>query len=231
MRIGLFGSEGCTDALRDKIEMGFGLFSTDNYGMSELMGPGVAGECVHRCGLHFAEDHFLAEIIDPQTGEVLPDGEIGELVITPLTKQGIPLLRYRTKDLTRITKETCLCGRTHARMDKVRGRSDDMLKIRGVNVFPSQIESVVAAIDGISPHYELILTRENYTDYLEVRVELINAELLENYKMLNGLRETVVGKLQSVLGLKAKVVLVAPKSLKRYEGKARRIVDLRNENA
>ena len=137
LRIGLFGSEGCTDELRDKIEQGFGLFSTDNYGMSELMGPGVSGECEHRCGLHFAEDHFYAEIIDPNTGEVLPEGESGELVITTLTKEGIPMLRYRTRDITKITKEACKCGRTHARMDKVRGRSDDMLKIRGVNVFPS----------------------------------------------------------------------------------------------
>ncbi|MDE6777623.1 MAG: phenylacetate--CoA ligase, partial [Oscillospiraceae bacterium] len=161
LRIGLFGSEGCTNALRDKIEKGFGLFSTDNYGMSELMGPGVAGECEYRCGLHFAEDHFIPEVINSETGEVLPAGEKGELVITTLTKEGIPMLRYRTKDITRIHYEKCKCGRTHARMEKVQGRSDDMLKIRGVNVFPSQIESVMANIEGISPHYELILTRKN----------------------------------------------------------------------
>ncbi len=230
LRIGLFGSEGCTDALRDKIEKGFGLFSTDNYGMSELMGPGVSGECEYRCGLHFAEDHFLPEIINSETGEVLPRGEKGELVVTTLTKEGIPLLRYRTKDITRIHYEKCKCGRTHARMEKVQGRSDDMLKIRGVNVFPSQIESVMANIDGISPHYELILTRKNYTDYLEVRIEIIDETLLEKLENLEALRKEAADKLKTVLGIQAKVTLVAPKSIQRYEGKARRIIDKRNES-
>ena len=230
LRIGLFGSEGCTNALRDKIEKGFGLFSTDNYGMSELMGPGVAGECEYRCGLHFAEDHFIPEIINSETGEVLPAGEKGELVITTLTKEGIPMLRYRTKDITRIHYETCKCGRTHARMEKVQGRSDDMLKIRGVNVFPSQIESVMANIEGISPHYELILTRKNYTDYLEVRIEIIDEKLLENFSDLERLQKQSADKLKTVLGIQAKVTLVAPKSIQRYEGKAKRIIDKRNEN-
>ena len=229
LRIGLFGSEGCTDALRDKIEKGFGLFSTDNYGMSELMGPGVSGECEYRCGLHFAEDHFLPEIINSETGEVLPHGEKGELVVTTLTKEGIPLLRYRTKDITRIHYEKCKCGRTHARMEKVQGRSDDMLKIRGVNVFPSQIESVMANIDGISPHYELILTRKNYTDYLEVRIEIIDESLLEKLENLEKLQKEAADKLKTVLGIQAKVTLVAPKSIQRYEGKAKRIIDKRNE--
>ena len=230
LRIGLFGSEGCTNELRDKIEKGFDLFSTDNYGMSELMGPGVSGECIERDGLHFAEDHFIPEIIDPVTGEPLPPGEKGELVITTLTKEGIPMLRYRTKDITRLNYEPCKCGRTHCRMDKVQGRTDDMLKIRGVNVFPSQIESVMANIDGISPHYELVLTRKNYTDYLEVRIELMDASLLENFGKLEQLRQTAVNKLHTVLGISAKVVLVAPKSIKRYEGKAKRIIDLRNQS-
>ncbi|MDE5738371.1 MAG: phenylacetate--CoA ligase [Oscillospiraceae bacterium] len=230
LRIGLFGSEGCTNALRDKIEKGFGLFSTDNYGMSELMGPGVAGECEYRCGLHFAEDHFIPEVINSETGEVLPAGEKGELVITTLTKEGIPMLRYRTKDITRIHYETCKCGRTHARMEKVQGRSDDMLKIRGVNVFPSQIESVMANIEGISPHYELILTRKNYTDYLEVRIEIIDEKLLENFSDLERLQKQSADKLKTVLGIQAKVTLVAPKSIQRYEGKAKRIIDKRNEN-
>ena len=229
LRIGLFGSEGCTDALRDKIEKGFGLFSTDNYGMSELMGPGVSGECEYRCGLHFAEDHFLPEIINSETGEVLPRGEKGELVVTTLTKEGIPLLRYRTKDITRIHYEKCKCGRTHARMEKVQGRSDDMLKIRGVNVFPSQIESVMANIEGISPHYELILTRKNYTDYLEVRIEIIDEALLEKLENLEKLQKEAADKLKTVLGIQAKVTLVAPKSIQRYEGKAKRIIDKRNE--
>jgi len=231
LRIGLFGSEGCTDELRDKIEKGFGLFSTDNYGMSELMGPGVSGECEYRCGLHFAEDHFIPEIIDPNTGEVLPEGESGELVITTLTKEGIPMLRYRTRDITKITKEVCKCGRTHARMDKVRGRSDDMLKIRGVNVFPSQIESVIASIEGVAPHYELILTRKNYTDYLEVKVEFTDERMVEDFTKLDALRNEVVDKLHTVLGIKAKVVLAPPMSLARYEGKAKRIIDKRNEEA
>ena len=229
LRIGLFGSEGCTDALRDKIEQGFGLFSTDNYGMSELQGPGVSGECELRCGLHFAEDHFLPEVIDSATGQVLPRGERGELVVTPLSRQGFPLLRYRTKDITRIHYEKCACGRTHARMEKVQGRSDDMLKIRGVNVFPSQIESVMANIDGISPHYELILTRKNYTDYLEVRIEINDEHLLENFADLDRKRKEAVDKLKTVLGIQAKVTLVAPRTIQRYEGKARRIVDKRGE--
>jgi len=229
LRIGLFGSEGCTNELRDLIEKGFGLFSTDNYGMSELMGPGVSGECQFRDGLHFAEDHFLPEIIDPATGDPLPAGENGELVITTLTKEGIPMLRYRTKDISRLNYEPCACGRTHVRMDKVKGRSDDMLKIRGVNVFPSQIESVMANIEGISPHYQLVLTRRNYTDYLEVKIELVDATLLENYAGLEALRQSAVSKLRTVLGIDAKVTLVSPRSLERYEGKAKRIVDLRNK--
>lgn len=229
LRIGLFGSEGCTNELRDKIEKGFGLFSTDNYGMSELCGPGVSGECYRREGLHFAEDHFLPEIIDSKTGEVLERGATGELVVTTLSKEGIPLLRYRTKDITRLNYEPCACGRTHCRMDKVKGRSDDMLKIRGVNVFPSQIESVMANIDGISPHYELVLTRKNYTDYLEVRIEINDAGLLDNFGKLETLRQTAIAKLQTVLGIKAKVTLVPPKALKRYEGKSKRIVDLRGK--
>ena len=231
LRIGLFGSEGCTDELRDKIEKGFGLFSTDNYGMSELMGPGVSGECEYRCGLHFAEDHFIPEIIDPNTGEVLPEGESGDLVITTLTKEGIPMLRYRTRDITKITRETCKCGRTHARMDKVRGRSDDMLKIRGVNVFPSQIESVIASIEGVAPHYELILTRKNYPDFLEVKVEFTDEAMVEDFTRLDALRGEVVDKLHTVLGIKAKVVLAPPMTLARYEGKAKRIIDKRNEEA
>ena len=197
--------------------------------MTELGGPGVSGECELRCGLHFAEDHFLPEIIDSKTGEVLERGATGELVVTTLSKEGIPLLRYRTKDITRLNYEPCACGRTHCRMDKVKGRSDDMLKIRGVNVFPSQIESVMANIDGISPHYELVLTRKNYTDYLEVRIEINDAGLLDNFGKLETLRQTAVAKLQTVLGIKAKVTLVPPKALKRYEGKSKRIVDLRGK--
>ena len=182
LRIGLFGSEGCTTELRAKIEKRLGLFATDNYGMSELIGPGVSGECEYRCGLHFAEDHFLPEIVDPETLEAKNEGEEGELIVTTLTKEAMPLLRYRTRDLTKITTEPCKCGRTHARMEKVMGRSDDMLKIRGVNVFPSQIESVIMQIPQISPHYMLYIRREGYHDTLEVQVELVDGLAFEQLR-------------------------------------------------
>ncbi|MBP1737513.1 MAG: phenylacetate-CoA ligase [Oscillospiraceae bacterium] len=229
LRIGLFGSEGCTDEMRAKIEQRLGLFATDNYGMSELIGPGVSGECEHRCGLHIAEDHFLAEIVDPQTLEPCAEGETGELIVTTLTKQGMPLLRYRTRDLTRINNTPCICGRTTARMDKVKGRSDDMLKLRGVNVFPSQIESVLMLFAPISPHYMLYLRRENYHDSLEVQVELTDGSLLENYQNLQKLTRDIHSKLKTVLGIDAKVALVQPKTIERFTGKAKRVVDLRNQ--
>ncbi len=230
LRIGLFGSEGCTTEMRAKIEERLGLFATDNYGMSELMGPGVSGECELRCGLHIAEDHFLPEIIDPQTLQTKEEGEVGELVITTLTKEGIPLLRYRTRDLTRINKEPCECGRTMARMDKVMGRSDDMLKIKGVNVFPSQIESVLMPIEEIGPHYMLYIRREGYNDSLEIEVELLDGSLLERYADLENLTQRIRAKLRTVLGLDAKVTLVQPKKIQRFAGKAQRVVDLRGES-
>ena len=167
LRLGLFGSEGCTEEMRSQIEKTLGLFATDNYGMSELMGPGVSGECELRCGMHINEDHFLAEVIDPHTLQVLPKGAQGELVVTTLSKEGIPMLRYRTKDITKIDYEPCKCGRTFARMAKIMGRTDDMLKIRGVNVFPSQIESVLMGFEQIAPHYQLVITRSNFSDHLE----------------------------------------------------------------
>lgn len=231
LRIGLFGSEGCTTELRAKIEENLGLFATDNYGMSELMGPGVSGECHLRCGLHINEDHFLAEIVDPQTLEAKGEGETGELVVTTLTKECLPLLRYRTRDLTCIVKTPCECGRTTARMDKVMGRSDDMLKIKGVNVFPSQIESVLMAFKEMSSHYMLYVRRENFTDNLEVQVELSDASLVDRYKALENLRSSIRAKLKTVLGIDAKVTLVQPKTIERFAGKAKRVVDLRNEKA
>ena len=230
LKLGLFGSEGCTVEMRDQIEKALGLFVTDNYGMSELMGPGVAGDCRERCGMHINEDHFYAEIIDSNTGEVLPKGSQGELVVTTLTKEGIPMLRYRTKDITQIDYEPCKCGRTFARMAKVKGRSDDMLKIRGVNVFPSQIESVLMGFDKIAPHYQLVLTRANYTDRLEVKVELADESLLENYGELEKLQGSIHHNLKTVLGIDTKVSLVESKSLERFQGKAKRIVDLRNQD-
>lgn len=230
LKLGLFGSEGCTEEMRTQIEKALGLFATDNYGMSELMGPGVSGECRERAGMHINEDHFLAEIINSETGEVLPKGSTGELVITTLTKEGIPMLRYRTKDITKINYEPCKCGRTFARMDKIKGRSDDMLKIRGVNVFPSQIESVLMGFDEIAPHYQLVVTRKDYSDRLEVKVELADDGLLENFANLENLRSNIHHSLKTVLGIDTKVSLVEHKSLERFQGKAKRIVDLRNEN-
>ncbi len=230
VKLGLFGSEGCTEEMRDKIEQAWGLFATDNYGMSELMGPGVAGECRERRGMHIAEDHFLAELIDTKTENVITqEGRAGELVITTLTKEGFPVLRYRTKDITKLDFEPCACGRTHARMHKIMGRSDDMLKIRGVNVFPSQIESVLIAIPQVGPHYQLIVRREGYMDTLEVLVELIDGTLLEKYAQLEALQREIHDKLKTVLGIDCKVNLAEPKSIQRFQGKAQRIVDLRNQ--
>ncbi len=229
LRVGLFGSEGCSDEMRAKVEENFGIIATDNYGMSELMGPGVSGECAERCGLHIAEDHFYPEIIDPKTGEVLQEGETGELVITTLTKEALPILRYRTGDITRLTAEPCKCGRTHIRMDKVRGRTDDMLIIKGVNVFPTQIESVLMQMEHIGPHYQLIVRREGFMDSLQVNVELIDAAVLERYSELERIQASIHDRLKSVLGLDTKINLVEPKSIERFQGKAKRVIDLRNE--
>ena len=229
LRLGLLGSEGCTEEMRDQIEKNLGIFVTDNYGMTELGGPGVSGECEYRCGLHFAEDAFLPEIIDRDTLEQKAPGETGELVVTTLLREGMPVLRYRTKDITRLNYEPCRCGRTHVRMDKVMGRTDDMFIIKGVNVFPSQIESALVGMEGIGPHYQLVLRRRNFMDNLEVKVELINAALLESYGELETLQRRVHDRLKSVLGLETKVTLVEPKSLERFQGKAKRILDLRGE--
>lgn len=229
LKIGLFGSEGCTPEMRTQIEKNWGLFATDNYGLSEIMGPGVSGECYMRGGLHIAEDHYYSEIIDPVTCQQKAPGETGELVITTLTKEGIPMLRYRTKDISRLNYETCECGRTTCRMDKITGRSDDMLKIRGVNVFPSQIESVLIGMDHIGPHYMLIVRREGYADTLEVKVELVDGQLLDRYSELEKLQHTIKEKLKSILGIETKITLTEPKTLERFQGKAKRIVDLRNQ--
>ena len=229
LRLGLFGSEGCTEEMRSQIEKTLGPFATDNYGMSELMGPGVSGECELRCGMHINEDHFLAEVIDPHTLQVLPKGAQGELVVTTLSKEGIPMLRYRTKDITKIDYEPCKCGRTFARMAKIMGRTDDMLKIRGVNVFPSQIESVLMGFEQIAPHYQLVITRSNFSDHLEVKVELADSSLLENYAALESLRCSIHHNLKTVLGIETKVSLVEHKSLERFQGKAKRILDLRSQ--
>jgi phenylacetate-CoA ligase len=229
LKIGLFGAEPSTKNLRMEIESRFGLFATNNYGLSEVMGPGVSGECECRCGMHINEDHFLAEIIDPETLEPLPYGEKGELVLTTLTKEALPMLRYRTKDITRLIPEPCPCGRTHVRMDEITGRTDDMLIIRGVNVFPSQIESVLMEIDGVEPHYQLIVTREGYLDNLEVQVEVPQKVFSGEWRALEQLEAKVRSKIQSVVGISAKVRLVEPKSIARSMGKAVRVIDKRAE--
>ena len=228
VKIGLFGSELLTDAMRSEAHKVWGddMIITSNYGMSELMGPGVSGECEELCGMHINEDFFIPEIIDPQTGNVLPEGEKGELVITCIKKEGIPLIRYRTKDITRLFYEPCKCGRTFARMENLSGRSDDMLKIRGVNVFPSQIEEVILSFDELGPHYEIIVERDGYSDKLTVRVELVKNT--DSYAELDALNKRVRSKLHIMLGLDAQVKLESPNTLQRFEGKAKRIKDLRN---
>lgn len=229
IRIALVGSELLTDAMREEMHKAWGehVLVTSNYGMSELMGPGVSGECEYLCGMHINEDFFIPEIINPETGEVLPHGEKGELVITCIKKEGIPLIRYRTKDITRLIYEPCKCGRTFVRMENLSGRSDDMLKIRGVNVFPSQIEEVILSFNELGPHYEIIVTRDGYTDKLEIRVEL--AHSTDSFKVLEDISKTVRNKLKIMLGLDAKVSLESPNTLQRFEGKAKRIKDLRSK--
>lgn len=229
VKIALVGSELLTEAMRDEMHRVWGedVLVTSNYGMSELMGPGVSGECEHMCGMHINEDYFIPEIINPETGEVLPPGEKGELVITCIYKEALPLIRYRTKDITRLMYEKCECGRTFCRMENLDGRSDDMLKIRGVNVFPSQIETVILSVEEIGPHYEIIVTRENFTDKLEVRVELLKET--DSFKELEEIQKKVKNKLRVVLGLDAKISLESPNTLQRFEGKAKRVKDLRKE--
>ena len=229
LKLGLLGSEGCTPEMRAQIEKNWGMFVTDNYGLSETGGPGMSGECRERNVLHINEDFFYCEIIDPDTEEVLPPGSTGELVVTTLTKEGIPMLRYRTRDITRIVYEPCKCGRTTARMDKIKGRSDDMLIIRGVNVFPSQVESVIVGIEELGPHYQLIVRREGFSDTLEVQVELIDGSLLSSFENLERLQTRVHDRLKTVLGLESKISLVQPKTLERFQGKAHRVLDLRGE--
>ncbi len=223
----LVGSEMLTDAMREEIYKCWGKVNvTSNYGMSELMGPGVSGECQYLEGMHINEDYFIPEIIDPVTQEVLPIGEKGELVITCIFKEALPLIRYRTKDITRLNYAPCKCGRTLCRMDNLMGRTDDMLKIRGVNIFPSQIEEVIISVEEIGPHYEIVLTRSNHTDKMEIKVELIKAT--DIYKELENIKKNIADRLKIMLGVSAKITLVSPNTLQRFEGKAKRVTDLRN---
>jgi phenylacetate-CoA ligase len=229
LRLGLFGGEGHTPEMRTEIEKRWGILATENYGLSEVMGPGVSGECVHQCGMHINEDHFYPEIIDPDTGKTLEYGEKGELVLTTLTKEGIPMLRYRTKDITYLIPEPCKCGRSSMRMNKVLGRTDDMLIIKGVNVFPSQIESALVGMEHIGPHYQIIVTKKGFMDEIEVHVELVDGSLLEKFSELESLEKSIRHKLRTVLQIDARVRLVEPKSIERSVGKAKRVIDLRNK--
>jgi len=227
LKVGLFGSEPWSEAMRKEIESRLCISATDNYGLSEIIGPGVAGDCECKCGMHLFEDSFIPEIIDPDTGKVLPKGSVGELVLTTLTKEAFPMIRYRTRDITSLEYEKCDCGRTLARMKKTMGRSDDMLIIKGVNVFPSQIEEILFAIEGCEPHYQLVLEREGDTDVLIVRIEVTENIFFDEMKRQKSFVEQVERKLHSVLGVSASVKLVEPSSLPRHEGKAVRVIDNR----
>jgi phenylacetate-CoA ligase len=228
LRVGIFGAEPWSEKMRDEIEKKLGIQAIDIYGLSEVIGPGVSIECLEaKRGLHIFEDHFIPEIIDPVTGEVLPYGTKGELVFTTLTKEAFPLIRYRTRDISVLYPEPCRCGRTHVRMERVSGRSDDMLIIRGVNVFPSQIESVLMNIEGVEPHYLLIVDRQGALDTLEVQVEVNEKVFSDEIKNLQTLSRKIEKDIKDLLGVSAAVKLVAPKSLQRSEGKAQRVIDKR----
>ncbi|HML52929.1 MAG TPA: phenylacetate--CoA ligase [Solidesulfovibrio magneticus] len=230
LRVGVFGAEPWTDEMRRDIEQKMGIKAIDIYGLSEIMGPGVGIECIEaQNGAHLQEDHFLCEVIDPVTKEPVGPGEAGELVITTLTKEAQPLIRYRTRDITRLVKTPCKCGRTFARMQRVQGRSDDMLIIRGVNVFPSQIESILLETEGLTPHYQLVVRREGNLDTLSVQVEVDEKIFSDEIKGLQRLENKIQKNIKEFLGVTTQVKLVEPRGIQRSEGKAKRILDLRNE--
>jgi len=228
LRVGLFGAEPWSEEMRREIEDRLRIIATDNYGLSEVMGPGVAGECLFRSGMHIWEDHFIPEIIDPETGKVLPEGEVGELVLTSISKEAFPMIRYRTRDITRLDTTKCACGRTHVRMQKTMGRSDDMLIIKGVNVFPSQIEEILFQVEGCEPHYQLVIERQGNLDVLEVQVEVNETIFFDEMKRQRAFVDLVEKRLASNLGVGARVKLVEPTSMPRHEGKANRIIDRRH---
>ncbi len=229
LHTGIFGAEPWSEKMRAEIESKLQIKALDIYGLSEIMGPGVGMECCDaQDGLHIWEDHFLMEIIDPDTGEQLPLGESGELVITTITKEAQPLIRYRTRDITRIEAIPCRCGRTHRRISRIQGRSDDMLIIRGVNVFPQQIETILLETQGVAPHYQLILTRQGSLDMLEVKVEVDEKLFSDEIRHLQRIEAKIQKNIKEFLGVTAKVTLSEPQSIERSEGKAKRIIDLRN---
>ncbi len=229
LKAGIFGAEAWSEEMRHDIEEKLGIKAYDIYGLTEICGPGVSFECSEQTGMHVNEDHFIAEIINPETGEVLPEGEKGELVFTCITKEAFPVIRYRTKDICVLTREKCSCGRTHVKMAKPMGRSDDMMIIRGVNVFPSQIEEVLLKVSGgdITPNYQIIVDRINNTDTLDINVEMSSEIFADDIKTIQGIEKRIVDKLRSMLGIGAKVHLVNPKSIERSEGKAKRVIDNR----
>ena len=229
LKIGVFGAEPWSEAMRNQIEEIMGIRAIDIYGLSEVMGPGVASECVHRNGLHVFEDQFIIEIVDPQTLQPMPDGERGEVVFTTLTKEGIPVIRYRTRDVSRILAGECACGRTFRRMERVTGRTDDMLIIRGVNVYPSQIEQVLMGIPGVAPHYQVVLDKRGSMDTVEVQVEVSPDLEFDEIRELETLQRTVAGAIAATLAVHVGVKLVEPRTIQRSEGKAKRVVDLRNK--
>jgi phenylacetate-CoA ligase len=227
LKAGFFGAEPWSESMRTEIEQKLHLLSIDIYGLTEIIGPGVAMECEHHAGLHINEDHFYAEVIDPATGKVLPDGTKGELVITTLTKEGTPVLRYRTRDITYLEHAPCRCGRTTVRMHRVLGRTDDMLIIRGVNVFPSQIEEVILKVEGTEPHYQLVVERRDQLDELEVQVEMNEAVFSDEIRNLEQVERRIEADLYATLNIHTRVRLVEPKTIARSEGKAKRIIDKR----
>jgi phenylacetate-CoA ligase len=227
LKAGNFGAEPWSNTMRLEIEKRLGLLALDIYGLTEIIGPGVANECEHKRGLHICDDHFYPEIINPETGEVLQHGEVGELVITTLTKEGTPLLRYRTRDITRLIPGTCACGRTSVRMERLMGRTDDMLIIRGVNVFPSQIEEVLVRIEGVEPHYQIVVDRVGALDELEVQVEMNERLISDEIRKLETVEREIEAEIESMLGIKVGVKLVEPKTIARSEGKAKRVIDRR----
>ncbi len=228
LRVGVFGAEPWSENMRDEVERKLNIKAVDIYGLSEVMGPGVAMQCLEgETGLHIFEDHFLPEIIDPDTGEVLPPGEKGELVFTTLTKEAFPIIRYRTKDISRLMYDTCACGRTLVRMEKVTGRTDDMLIIRGVNVFPSQIEHVLMGTEGVEPHYQIVVNREGNMDTMAVEVEVSEDIFSDEIKVLENLTKCIQMDIKDMLGVTCRVRLVEPKTIQRSEGKAQRVIDNR----
>lgn len=227
LKAGCFGAEVWTEKMRETIEGKFNLIALNIYGLTELIGPGVAQECHDKSGLHIFEDHFYPEILSPETLEPLPEGEKGELVLTSLTRDGMPMIRFRTRDITSLRREVCKCGRTLVKIDRVTGRTDDMLKIRGVLIFPSQIERALLEIKGIEPHYQIIVTRPHHLDELEVQVEASKEIFSDEIKHVEAMKKKIESHIEKSIGLRAKVTLVEPKTLPRSEGKAKRVIDKR----